>query len=61
MLTKQFTDSCRKVISWAADKVVVEAGGGPRAVLRRPLTILQISEGIIRVLIHFYKVQHVNT
>lgn len=55
MLTKHFTDSYRKVISWAGDKVVVEPGVGPIAVFKRPLTILQISDGIIRVLIHFTK------
>lgn len=57
MLTKHFTDSCRKVISCTGDSVVVEPEGGPRAVFRRPLTILQISDGIIRVLIHFTKTQ----
>lgn len=57
MLTKHLTDSCRKVISCAGDNVVVESEGGPRAVLRRPLTILQISDGIISALIHFTKTQ----
>ena len=37
------------------DKVVVEPGGGPSAVFRRPLTVLQISDGIKRVLIHVIK------
>lgn len=55
MLTKHFTDSYRKAISWAGDKDVVEPEGGPKAVFRRPLTILQASDGIIRVLIHFTK------
>lgn len=36
---------------------MVEPEGGPRAVFRRPLTILQVSDGIIRVLIHFTKTQ----
>ena len=31
--------------------MVVEPGGGPRAVFRRPLTVLQISDGIKKVLI----------
>lgn len=36
---------------------MVEPDGGPKAVFRRPLTILQVSDGIIRVLIHFTKRQ----
>ncbi|KAL1300820.1 hypothetical protein AAHE18_18G208800 [Arachis hypogaea] len=44
MLTKHFTDSCRKVISCVGDKAVVEPVDGHNAVLRRPLTILQISD-----------------
>lgn len=55
MLTKHFTDSSRNVKSWMGDKVVVEPGGGPSAVFRRPLTVLQISDGIKRVLIHVIK------
>lgn len=34
---------------------MVEPEGGPRAVFKRPLTILQVSDGIIRGLIHFTK------
>lgn len=33
-------------MSWMGDKVVVEPAGGPKAVFRRPLTVLQASEGI---------------
>lgn len=48
ILTKHLTDSTRKVRSLTGDKSVVEPDGGPRAVFKRPLTVLQTSDGIIR-------------
>lgn len=53
--TKHLTDSSRNVISCTGDSVVVEPEGAPKAVFKRPLTILQISDGIKIVLIHFTK------
>lgn len=48
ILTRHFTDSTRKVRSLTGGKFVAEPGGGPRAVFKRPLTVLQISDGIMR-------------
>lgn len=49
IVTKHFTDSNRNVKSCTGVNVVVEPGGGPRAVFRRPFTVLQTSDGINNV------------
>jgi hypothetical protein len=52
MVARHLTDSIRNVWSWAGVNVVVAPGGTPRAVFKRPLTVLQISAGIRSALIY---------
>jgi hypothetical protein len=60
MVARHLTDSIRNVWSWAGVNVVVAPGGTPRAVFRRPLTVLQISAGIRSALIYGGKKERYN-
>ena len=60
MVARHLTDSIRNVWSWAGVNVVVAPGGTPRAVFRRPLTVLQISAGIRSALIYDGKRENYN-